>query len=168
MLLDLDDTLVAFDAVTEISWKQVCAEYCTGRDGLDPEVVRTAIKKISDWYWSDAERHRIGRNNLIFARREVVTKAFEKLNLPEREAISVADRYSRIRLENMYVVPEAIPMLRKLKARSFPMGLITNGDAPTQNHKIDRFGLRGYFDFILIRGDLGFGKPDPSNFRSRA
>lgn len=162
--MDLDDTLVTFDAVTEISWKQVCAEYCTGRDGLDPEVVRTAIKKISDWYWGDTERHRVGRNNLVVARRAIVSMAFEELNLPESDAISVADEYSAIRLENMYVVPEAIPMLQKLKGRSFPIGLITNGDAPTQNQKIDRFGLRGFFDFILIEGDLGFGKPDPRIF----
>ena len=164
ILFDLDDTLVAFDAVTEISWKQVCTEYCSGNDKENPEVIHAAIRKVSNWYWSDPDRHRIGRSDLVSARRRVVTQAFNELNLPEPDAILVADRYSKVRLENMFVFPDAIPTLGRLKTRGIKLGLITNGDASTQNYKIDRFGLRNYFETVLIESDLGFGKPDPRIF----
>ena len=102
VLFDLDDTLVAFDAVTNQSWKEVCLEYTTSKPGLDPEALFAAIRKVSDWYWSDPERHRIGRNNMAPARRSIVREAFLTMDLPEADADAVAERYSTVRLENMY------------------------------------------------------------------
>ena len=37
VLFDLDDTLVAFDAVTNQSWREVCLEYSTANPGVDSE-----------------------------------------------------------------------------------------------------------------------------------
>ena len=160
VLFDLDDTLVAFDAVTNQSWKQVCLEYTTSRPGLNPEALFAAIRKVSDWYWSDPERHRIGRNNMAPARRSIVREAFLTMDLPEADADVVAERYSTVRLENMYLLPGAQATLDHLLSRGYRLGLLTNGDGETQRYKIERFGLAKYFERILIEGEIGFGKPD--------
>ena len=160
VLFDLDDTLVAFDAVTNQSWKQVCLEYTTSKPGLNPEALFTAIRKISDWYWSDPERHRIGRNNMAPARRSIVREAFLTMDLPEADADAVAEGYSTVRLENMYLLPGAQSTLDHLLSRGYRLGLLTNGDGETQRYKIERFGLAKYFERILIEGEIGFGKPD--------
>ncbi len=160
VLFDLDDTLVAFDAVTNSSWREVCHEYSAVNPGVDPEVLFASIKKVSDWYWSDPERHRIGRNNLPVARRAVLREAFLAMDLPEAHADATAERYSTVRLDNMYVLPGAHGTLDLLRSRGCRLALLTNGDGETQRYKIERFDLAKYFDTILIEGELGFGKPD--------
>ena len=153
VLFDLDDTLVAFDAVTNQSWKEVCLEYTTSKPGLNPEALFAAIRKVSDWYWSDPERHRIGRNNMPPARRSIVREAFLTMDLPEADADAVAERYSTVRLENMYLLPGAQSTLDLLLSRGYRLGLLTNGDGETQRYKIERFGLAKYFETILIEGE---------------
>lgn len=160
IIFDLDDTLLAFDLVTEPTWRQVCAEYVAVNGSLTAEAVYDAVTKESHWFWSDDERHRIGRNDIVAARRSVVQAAFRKLSLPAGDAVRVADRYSSLRLENMYLIPSAVETLSELSGRGVPLGLITNGDSETQRKKIERFGLGGYFKEILIEGEVGFGKPD--------
>jgi putative hydrolase of the HAD superfamily len=165
ILFDLDDTLVAFDAVTNQSWREVCLEYSTSKPGVDPEALFVAIRKVSDWYWSDPERHRIGRNNMPPARRQVVREAFLTMGLPEDDADTMAERYSTVRLENMYVLPGAHSTLDLLRSRGYRLGLLTNGDGETQRYKIERFDLAKYFETILVEGELGFGKPDARMYR---
>ena len=160
ILFDLDDTLVAFDAVTNPSWREVCLEYSTSKPGLSPEALFAAIRRVSDWYWSDPERHRIGRNNMPPARRRIVREAFLTMDLPEVDADALAERYSMVRLENMYVLQGTHSTLDLLRSRGYRLGLLTNGDGETQRYKIERFDLAKYFEIILVEGELGFGKPD--------
>ena len=165
VLFDLDDTLVAFDAVTDKSWKEVCLEYSTANHGVNPELLFAAIKKVNDWYWSDPERHRIGRNNLPVARRTVLREVFQSLDLPESDADAMAERYSTVRLDNMYVLPGTQPTLDFLRSKRYRLGLLTNGDGETQRYKIARFDLAKYFETILVEGELGYGKPDMRIYR---
>ncbi|HQT92763.1 MAG TPA: hypothetical protein PL001_12140, partial [Candidatus Kryptobacter bacterium] len=98
VLFDLDDTLVAFDLVTESTWRQVCEEYASENPEYSAAIVYDAVSKESHWYWSDEERHRVGRNDIVAARRGIVKSAFEKHRLPVHDAVKIADRYSALRL----------------------------------------------------------------------
>ena len=160
VLFDLDDTLVAFDAVTESSWRAVIASWCEGR-AADPHAVYAAIRRTSDAWWSDPERHRAGRQDMFATRRMLVGRAFEELGLDAADAVAVADSYSRVRLDAMYLLPGAAETLSALRRAGLRLALLTNGDSETQRWKIRRFGLDGAFDAILVEGELGFGKPDP-------
>lgn len=44
------------------------------------------------------------------------------------------------------------------------LGLITNGPSRAQWQKIERLGLRKYFDCVLVSGDLPWEKPDQQIF----
>lgn len=44
------------------------------------------------------------------------------------------------------------------------LGLITNGPSRAQWQKIERLGLRKYFDCVLVSGDLPWEKPDQNIF----
>jgi putative hydrolase of the HAD superfamily len=162
VMFDLDDTLVAFDAVTELSWRQVCEGYCRERPSMRKKshLIYQTIRKMSDWFWSDEIRHRLGRQDLVSARRKIVTSAFCEIGLPAQDATEIADNYSKTRLENMYIFPESEAILSYLRQKGFKLALLTNGDAETQRQKINRFNLVRYFDPILIEGEMGFGKPD--------
>lgn len=50
-------------------------------------------------------------------------------------------------------------------ARSkYRTGMITNGKTAIQYGKIDRLGIRGYFDVIVVSEEAGIKKPDPRIF----
>jgi len=60
--------------------------------------------------------------------------------------------------------PESREVLAGLTP-TYRLALITNGSTEMQNQKIDRAGVRGYFEHITISGELHTGKPDPRVFR---
>jgi putative hydrolase of the HAD superfamily len=56
--------------------------------------------------------------------------------------------------------PGAIETLVWLRERGVRSALLTNGAAEAQRAKLERFGLPGYFDCVVIEGEFGVGKPD--------
>jgi putative hydrolase of the HAD superfamily len=166
IIFDMDDTLVAFDIVSEKTWRKVCGEF-SAREG-NPELTETlyaAIRRESHLYWSDPERNRRGRLDIEAARRETVRLAFGALGRADmHNADLVADAHSERRLENMHLLPGTEETLETLLALDYNLVLLTNGDSRIQRQKIARFGLEKYFRDILIEEELGFGKPDERAF----
>jgi putative hydrolase of the HAD superfamily len=104
--------------------------------------------------------------DLQSARRDVVKLALEKLNCrDDTYAFEIADRYSQLRNELIYVFPGARETLARFCARDIPLALITNGTAAEQRAKLARFDLAWYFQAILIEGEVGLGKPDERVFQ---
>ncbi len=161
ILFDLDDTIIAFDAVAAPAWRSVCAAYAPRAAGLAPEALLAAIDTARTAYWADAERHRRGRLNLAAARRELVGQALEALGIGRPDlAAEIADAYSVEREALIDLLPGALETLQTFRERGTPLALITNGSAAGQRAKIERFGLAGYFEAILIEEEVGYGKPD--------
>lgn len=55
-------------------------------------------------------------------------------------------------------------MCDKWNREDYLLGLITNGPSRAQWQKVDRLGLRQYFDCVLVSGDLPWEKPDQNIF----
>ena len=165
ILFDLDDTILAWEAVSKQVWQEVCARFAPLL-GRDDKELYAVISEMSKWYQSDGERNQYMRLHLIEYRREVVGMAFDKLGVIAPElAVMLADSYSKRRVEAMYVMPGAMDTLRRLKNGDLRLGLITNGASEPQREKIQRFGLGHLFDCILIEEEFGAGKPDERIFR---
>lgn len=65
--------------------------------------------------------------------------------------------------------PDTFPTLEELRRRNYRLALLTNsGDADHSWRLIDRFGLRRYFDPIVISAAVGWRKPHPALFRQIA
>lgn len=161
IFFDLDDTIIAFGAVSRAVWRELCEQYAQQTGTLDAQELFIAIREASKWYWSDPERHRRGRLSIENARRQIVRHAFATLQHADaHDADGIADAYSRKRVEAITLFPGARETLQTLKDRGIRLALLTNGDAEGQNAKIDRFGLRPYFEQIFVEGEIGFGKPD--------
>ncbi len=126
----------------------MCDEYCAGNPSIEPAELYEAVTEESRWYWSDEERHRIGRNDIVATRRDIVKSAFEKHGFPGGDAARVADMYSTLRLENMYVLPRVEETILAIVDRKIPLGMISNGDSPTQRAKLKRFDLEKHFGMI--------------------
>ena len=77
----------------------------------------------------------------------------------------MADSYTSEREETVQPFPGAIEALQQLRHQSKHLALITNGQSETQRQKINRLNLAPFFDYILIEGEFGVGKPDDRVYR---
>jgi len=59
--------------------------------------------------------------------------------------------------------PDALEALEALHG-ALPMAVLTNGARCLQREKLQGAGLAPWFDFVLVSGDIGIGKPDPRPF----
>lgn len=167
LLVDLDDTILDDTGPSDDLWRQVCAEAAQQIDGLDPAGLFAAVDEYRRWYWGDPERHRVGRADLRAATAQIVRTAFTRIGAaPLALADVVANRYRDLRDEHQCLFPGAVDTLARLRAHGVRLAMLTNGGAAAQRAKIERFGLAPYFDFILVEGEFGCGKPDPRVYRA--
>lgn len=161
---DLDDTLLCYDAAALGCWERACAE-CALPAGLAVPALLDAIRRHSDWYWSDLDRHRTGRADLVAAREQIVVRALSELGHPDATlARALAERRQALHEDAIHPFPGAISLLQQLRGWGVRLALITNGAADAQTAKLERFRLRPYFNSIVIEGLFGTGKPDPHVF----
>ena len=162
ILFDLDDTLMAFDIVAEEAWNVTIDLFVeTENIKIEKNFLLEKINRARKWYWSDAERHRIGRKNIINARREIVHLALKDyLDIDTNKLNQLADNYSQTHEKLWYLFEGAEDTLEYLKKKDIKLGLMTNGTSESQRNKINRFNLEKYFDYIFIESEVGYGKPD--------
>jgi len=166
LLLDLDDTILSFEAAAEPAWRQVCDAHATAIADLPAQRLFDTIQDTSDAFWSDPERHRRGRLDLTWARRQVVSTALDRLGVDAPELLrAVADDFTLLRDERVYAFPGALEALHRFRNRGLRLTLVTNGSSEMQRAKIDRFELEPLFEAILVEGEWGAGKPEPSIFQ---
>ena len=161
ILFDLDDTILAYESVGEKCWRQACRVFAPQVPGLEADRLLTAIKLTLAWYWGDPERNRLGRLDLLAARREIVSAAFNSIDVPSPVVSDkIADYFTENRETAVEALPGAIDTLHRLRDDGVKLALITNGASLPQRAKIDRFGLEPLFESILVEGEFGAGKPD--------
>src|SRR5215470_1599871 len=161
ILLDLDDTIIDYGSSAETAWRAVCNAAAEEVDGLDGATLFATVDEVRTWYWSDPERHRVGRADLRAASCGIVEQAFTSLgyDLP-RLAQTMAETYRDYRAAAIALLPGAIATLERIRQHGIRLGMVTNGTGPDQRAKIERFDLARHFDHILIEGEFGCGKPD--------
>ena len=165
IFFDLDSTIITWPVPYDVVWETLCRKYASEVEGLETATLLEAINQVRSWYWSDPERFRQGRLNLVATRRKIVRLAFSNLKLGNIElADKIADAYSAEREETASLVPQAIQTLKQLRNSGLKLALITNGGSDLQRPKIEKFRLEPYFDNILIEGEFGCGKPDERVF----
>ena len=165
ILCDLDDTIIAWDAVTDEVWINVCLKYAPQAGNLEADALFSKIKQMGEWYYSDPERLCWRRTNLYASRREVVSIALSHLGIRDLDlATRIADSYSVEKEKAAFVLPGAINTLKHFRNRGILIALATNGGPEIQRRKIEKFGLASFLDFVLIEGEFGIGKPDERFF----
>ena len=88
--------------------------------------------------------------------------AFGELGLDDESLKGrLSSRFDAHRKQAMFLYPHVHETLDHLAGLGLKLALVTNGAGAAQREKIERFGLAGRFDHILIEGEFGAGKPEP-------
>jgi putative hydrolase of the HAD superfamily len=162
VLLDLDDTILDDSGNALPCWRAACDDHASELGDIDSAALHDAIERVRAWFWSDAERHRVGRLDLHAASCEVIGRACDQVGLGRSSVIAkMATSYLARRDATIKPFPEAVETVRWLREAGCRLALVTNGAAIAQRSKVDRFALADLFDAILIEGEVGYGKPDP-------
>ena len=161
MLVDLDDTILAFDAVSDQVWLDLWEQYIDRLPGWTVRQLFDGMNAYRQWFWSDPDRHRKGRLEGSNVQHQIVLGAFRQMEIDAPElGRRIGDDYARERTERVRPFPGAIETLTALKKAGVRLAMITNGSTASQRAKIERFDLARFFDFILVEEEFGVGKPD--------
>jgi putative hydrolase of the HAD superfamily len=171
ILFDLDDTLISAYNRPDLAWHTIAHEFTDDLHPCPPAEAAMAINLAADIFWSDPERHRTGRLQLIDARTTIIADAFLELkkagHAPPGPDVSrrMAARYNAYRDERMHLFDDAHHVVDTFRAKGVKLALITNGAAIPQRAKVTRFDLTHRFHHIQIEGEHGFGKPEERAYR---
>jgi putative hydrolase of the HAD superfamily len=184
LIFDLDDTLVVEEASAEAAFIE-SGELARDRYGLDPRELHTTLRRICRELWYAFPSHpyckRIGISSweglwaeftgpdpeLKALRNWAPTYRCKSWQLALRGhgiddpglAAELAETFPRLR-RGKHVVYEDVPRVLEQLRGNYSLGLLTNGASDLQRRKIEGSGIAGYFDRVLISGDVGIAKPD--------
>ena len=95
-------------------------------------------------------------------------EVFERYGITGAEPVAIAREWIlENRLHGLEYFHDAIETLQAVRAAQSErrIGIITNGPAWIQRPKVEMLGVAQYVDFVIISGEFGAHKPDPSIFR---
>jgi len=160
ILFDLDGTLLwsgeRGTVLRQVAWAS--AGDLPGK----PDTIAAEVEAVLSRFWADPEQNRLGRMDVATAEARVIVAALATAGVEPGEVASrFAEAYVDARMRLTRLAEGATATLESLRRLDVRMAIVTNGDGARQRSKIERFGLRNYFDHLQIEGEAGFGKPDP-------
>ena len=190
ILFDLDETLILEKPVARRALEQTSLR-AKAEAGVDPSELRDRVLDRAGELWRSTPEIdyccRVGissweglwcefageNENLVWLREWSPTYRFEAWSQAlndmgvddERLAQTLADDFVETRKGLFKHFPETIAILDELKG-NFRLVLATNGASDLQRLKLETSGLAGYFDGVLVSGDVGFAKPHPHFFEN--
>jgi len=167
LLLDLDDTILTYDAISRPLWREACAAFAD-RCGVAADVLDQTLDATRGWYWSDPVRNREGRLRLDDVRAEVCLLGLQRLGIDDHAlATEITGHFQERRDAAIGFFPGAVQALQEFRRRGLRLALVTNGMATHQRAKLARFDLAPVFDVICIEGKWASASPTraPSSAR---
>lgn len=147
ILFDADETLFTFDAFGGL--QRMFLDYSvtfTADDFQDYQAVNKPL-------WVDYQNGAISALQLQHQRFQSWA---ERLKVP---AGALNDAFLNAMAEICSPLPGALSLLNALKGKA-KLGIITNGFTALQQIRLERTGLRDYFDLLVISEEVGIAKPD--------
>lgn len=150
VLLDVDNTLLDFDACEKTALEQVFKNY---KYDLNEDILNLYVKINSD-LWKEYEKGTIEREDILNTR---FTKLFMELDI-EEDGIKFEKEYRRLLGEGHVLVSGAIEILEYL-VKKYDLYVVTNGIKGTQNNRLKLSGIKKYMKDIFISEEVGYQKP---------
>ena len=151
MLIDLDNTLLDFDAAEDAALRETLRHFELPEDAATME----KYKEINRALWRELEQGTIKKEKLL-------TLRFSKLLGWLKRSLSagkVNDYYMNNLANQAQLLPGAIEFLTDVEDY-VTIGIITNGSYRAQLNRAELSGIAAFADGIFISEKLGVTKPD--------
>lgn len=189
IFFDLDDTLLWDQKSIKEAFVATC-KLAEDRYGIEPnqfeEAVREAARNLYSSYetysftqmiginpfeglWGnfldDQDQFRKMKEIVPTYRKDAWTEGLKTMGVDDPAfGFELAERFPQERHKVPFVYEETYKVLDTLK-ENYQLLLLTNGSPDLQNTKLTITPeLAPYFEHVVISGDIGKGKPDPSMF----
>lgn len=155
MCLDVDDTLVDHTASARAALRLVLGHddaWQTWTQVTDEHVARVVAGHV------DSDTMRWQRTQEFFA---CLGEFLDDAEAARREDLRV-----RAMRRGWSLFDDTLPCLEWLHAAGVKMAAVTNASGAYQLTKLANLGVAGFFDTVVIAGELGVAKPDPAIFHT--
>lgn len=155
ILMDVDGTLLDFDAAERLSVRTVMEHY-----GVTPtRYLEQRYHEINKKYWKSFERGEIPKEG-IFEKRFVEFFGTLGITVDDQEAEGL---YRRELDTHAILIDGALELCQYLKER-YHLYIVTNGVSSTQYCRLRLSTLDQYFEDIFVSEDIGSQKPQKEYF----
>ncbi len=133
--------------------------------------IHAAYMKVEPWWLSVYGNQRIGPEGTDEAYRVLDERVVLEL-FPDEAPSDAVEFSKKVRVKGPEIedafppelFPDAEPLLQRLRADGYSMGLISNATVRTRR-VVEATGLTNYLDPIVISAEVGYLKPRPEIFR---
>lgn len=155
ILIDLDNTLIDFNACVKISMRELFPEY-----GLvfKDEYFDTFLE-INNDLWRKIERGELTKTHFREIRWNTI---FNKIGL-ECDGIAFEKEFEKGIAEGTEPVEGAVELLSYLH-KKYRIHIVTNGFTETQKHRLEKGGYAEYIDSVFVSESFGVQKPQKGFF----
>ena len=156
VFVDLDNTLLDFEAAEEYSFYYTARQYGLSFTPRELELYQS----INGPLWAMLERREITKDALVIRR---YRELFDRLGI---RGIDPA-RYNADYLDNLALDTRPLSGAEELCRfihENAVLVVATNGVSATQHRRIRASGLERWFDFVVVSDDAGAEKPDSRYF----
>lgn len=157
VLLDVDNTLLNFDAAERQALTAMLAEYELPHDAHACEVYH----KVNRELWDALAKGKLSKGKLFQTRFQRFLQAME---LPDNgKSHAMNDRYEELLATHADIIPGALNALEEL-GEVATLAIVSNGAAAVQQARIRASGVERYMDGIYISEKVGAAKPSAKLF----
>lgn len=155
ILMDIDNTLLDFNAGTADSLRQLLARF--GMELTEARLARFFV--INDSLWMAYEHGEIEKSYIFPTRFQ---RWLGEMGI-ETDWLAANQRYAEGLQQSAVLMPHAMELLGALKGR-YPLYGVTNGVVTTQLPRLAKSRLDQYFDRVFISEAMGCKKPEKAFF----
>jgi putative hydrolase of the HAD superfamily len=161
VIFDLDDTLIDSTAADLRVWHRVARVLGSVVPPSDHERLRERYLGVMPGYYAELEA---GRIDLLTYRRTRLEDAVSPWGEIDDELFTEYMREKETLVEEVRLFPDALRVLRALRARGLRVGLLTNGPSDFQRQKLVATELEAELDTVAISAEIGYAKPEREAF----
>lgn len=157
VLLDVDNTLLDFDAAERQALTAMLEEYQLPNDAAACEVYH----RVNQELWQAFAKGKISKNKLFQIR---FLRFMQAMGLPDNgNSHAMNDRYEELLATHADVLPGALNALEEL-GEVATLATVSNGATLVQQPRIRNSGIERYMDGIYISEQVGAAKPSAKLF----
>lgn len=162
VFFDLDHTLWDYDRNSVETLKQLYTDHqLYDLGGFNITKFLTQFDKVNNYLWDQYNKGQISRDVI---RKERFVRIFKNLHLEDHHrALQMSEEYVNLCPLKTHLIPHTHEVLQHLQ-KQYDLRLLTNGFNDIQEIKIDKSGLKPYFNGMVTSEQANAKKPAKEMF----